>query len=259
MLTLPAIQLEADLLFSLTTHSLFSTGSSRPTDASLHGPSFVLQRYTDQRPSDASALHLHALILERLGSHEPAVAQLARCVAVLETAYEESEDPLVERKFAIAQSNLGRLQLAVGDSEAALEAFAGALGLAGADDTSTEATALRVHAHFGSGLAYYWKGDLDETLGSFQSALDELDARPIGHAKDKITVLLAQALWDTGGGEEMEAAKSTLLDTFVRLPCCYLRRTDSRLTHAALLQRDRRLEQRSGRHRACRDGLHLAR
>lgn len=211
-LPLPS-QLEADLLFSLTTHSLYSSATDRPALSTLHGPAFVLKRYTDQRPKDASALHLHALISERLGSYDTAVAQLARCVSVLESTYEESEDAQVERKFAIAQANLGRLQLAVGDNDAALEAFAGTLGLTPADDMGTEATALRVHAHFGSGLAQYWNGQLDDSLRSFQSALDELDARPIGQAKSQVTVLLAQALWHTEGEEEREVAKSTLLET----------------------------------------------
>lgn len=71
---------------------------------------------------------------------------------------------------------------------------------------------MRVHAKFGSGLANYWLGELDESLGMFQAALDELQEKPMGVMKDQVSVLLAQALWGMGGEEEKEAAKSTLLE-----------------------------------------------
>ena len=209
-------QLEANLLYSQSTYDLFAT-SSPPSSSVLHAPSFALQRFCEQRPTDATALHLHALIAERLGQYDLALAQITRSVAVLEQAYEESETPEVESRFAIAQSNLGRLHLALGNYTSSVDAFAGTLGLISPEDESVRARRLRVHAKFGSGLAQYWLGELDESLAMFQAALDELESRPMGAMKGQVSVLLAQALWGMGGEDEKEAAKSTLLEWSVVL------------------------------------------
>ncbi|CED83821.1 TPR repeat-containing protein [Phaffia rhodozyma] len=204
--------LEANLLFSKTTHDLFSAPIRPPSKSILAAPMFALQRYCEQRPKDATALHLLALISERLGDYEAASIQISKCVDVLESVYEESEDPTTERQFAIAQSNLGRLKLAVGDYTASIEAFSGTLGLVTPEDTEKEARRLRVHAKFGSGLAHYFQGELDESIDMFQSALDELQEDPMDRMKDQVSVMLARVLWSLGGTDEKEAAKETLLE-----------------------------------------------
>jgi len=100
----------------------------------------------------------------------------------------------------------------LGNYQSSIDAFAGTLGLVSPEDDSVRSRRLRVHAKFGSGLANYWLGELDESLGMFQAALDELEEKPMGVMKDQVSVLLAQALWGMGGEEEKEAAKSTLLE-----------------------------------------------
>jgi superkiller protein 3 len=210
------VQLEANLSFALATYELFAT-STPPSASILHAPAFALKRFCEQRPQDATALHLYALIAERLGQYDLALGQLTKAVSVLEAAYEVSEDVEVEAKFAIAQSNLGRLRLASGEYQLAVEAFAGTLGLIDAADDSVQSRRVRVHAKFGSGLAHYWLGELDESLSMFQAALDELETKPMGRMKDQVSVLLAQALWAMGGEEEKDAAKNTLLEWCVLL------------------------------------------
>jgi superkiller protein 3 len=69
-----------------------------------------------------------------------------------------------------------------------------------------------VHAKLGSGLANFWLGEMDESLGMFQSALDELTGKPMGGMKGAVEVLLAKALWSMGGEDEKEAARSTLFE-----------------------------------------------
>lgn len=207
-------QLEANLLFSKTTLDLFSAPTP-PSKSILSAPYAALSRYCEQRPKDANALHLLALISERLGDFDAASAQISQCVEVLESVYEESENPLVERQFAIAQSNLGRLKLAVGDYAASLEAFSGTLGLIAPDNSEEEACRLRVHAKFGSGLAHYFQEELEESIDMFQAALDELQENSIGQMKDQIAVMLSRVLWSLGGEEEKEAAKETLMESYV--------------------------------------------
>ena len=129
-------------------------------------------------------------------------------------AYEETEDPIIERQFIIANTTLARLRLAVRDFEGALGSFQSALGLlpeeAGGDKV------LKSQCLFGSGLASFKLGALDAAIENFEAALvaagDDL------HMRGHVTVLLAQTLWATGTEEGRDLAKSQLLDWYVRAP-----------------------------------------
>jgi superkiller protein 3 len=126
---------------------------------------------------------------------------------VLEAAYEETEDPVIERQFTIANTTVARLRLAVRDYEGALGSFQSALGLLPEEG---EDRVLQSQCLFGSGLANFKLGALDMAIQNFEEALvaagDDLQMR--GH----VTVLLSQTLWATGTQEGQEAAKSQLLD-----------------------------------------------
>lgn len=169
---------------------------------------FVLDRYCQERPNDESALHLFSLVCERIGHYDLAIELIAKAISILETKYEESEDPAIEKQFTIANVNLGRLRVANGDFEGAMESLETALGLIG-DDDSSESRALRTQSHFAMGLSKFKCGDLSGAMESFQLALDSAgeDLTMIGH----VSVLLAQAFWSLGGDEAKESAKSQLL------------------------------------------------
>jgi superkiller protein 3 len=128
---------------------------------------------------------------------------------LLEAAYEDTEDPAIERQFTIANTTVARLRLAVGDYERALGSFQSALGLLSEEG---EDRVLKSQCLFGSGLASFKLGALDAAIENFEAALtaagDDLYMR--GH----VTVLLAQTLWATGTEEGQEAAKSQLLDWY---------------------------------------------
>jgi superkiller protein 3 len=138
---------------------------------------------------------------------------------VLEAAYEESEDPVIERQFTIANTTAARLRLAVRDYEGALGSFQSALGLLPEEG---EDRVLQSQCLFGSGLANFKLGALDVAIQNFEEALvaagDDLQMR--GH----VTVLLSQTLWATGTQEGQEAAKSQLLDwcAIMDLLSCWL-------------------------------------
>ena len=176
---------------------------------------FVLDRYCQERPNDESALHLFSLVCERVGHYDLAVELIAKAISILEAKYEESEDPGIERQFTIANTNLGRLRVANGDFEGAIESLETALGLIG-DDDSSESCVLRTHSHFVTGLSKFKSGDLNGAMESFESALGFAgeDFTMTGH----ISVLLAQALWSLGGDEAQESAKSQLLQWYVDEP-----------------------------------------
>ena len=73
---------------------------------------------------------------------------------------------------------------------------------------------LRSQCLFGSDLASFKLGALDEALESFEAAVvaagDDL------HMRGHVTVLLAQTLWAIGTEEGREAAKTQLLDWYAR-------------------------------------------
>ncbi|KAI0063698.1 superkiller protein 3 SKI3 [Artomyces pyxidatus] len=181
---------------------------------------FVLDRYVKQRPADASALHLFALVCERIGHAELAREVAGRAIGVLEAAYEETEDPVLERRFTVATVSLARLRLAAGDYAGAGEAYQTALGLLGdaeeGADEGAETRALRVQCHFGMGVASMKMGMVGEAVEMFEGALDaaggELQVR--GH----VVVMLAQTLWATGTEEGRESAKAQLLECITADP-----------------------------------------
>ena len=174
---------------------------------------FVLNRYCQRRPQDPSGLHLLALVCERLGHYSFGEELVERAIAKLEVAYEETEDPEVERRYTIANATLGRLKFSLGSFAESLTAFESVLGLLAEkeaeDDTSR---ALKVQAHLGAGLAHFFQENLNEALGAFEEGLasagDDLKLR--GH----INIVLAQTLWALGTEEAKEAAKTRLLEGY---------------------------------------------
>lgn len=200
----------------------FDQKPNTPISDSLLAPFFSLERYIHQLPRDSSALHLAALLSERLDIFEGATAFARRCTEVLEHAYEQREDLATARKFAIASATLGRILVANGEYDDAISAFEGVLGLVsrgevpdGEDEKEKKTvTILRAQALFGSGLAQFMTGNLEAALSCFETALEEIPSS-MTDIKGQITVLLAQTLWGLGSGESRETAKSLLLDWYV--------------------------------------------
>ncbi|KAG6878535.1 hypothetical protein C0993_004433 [Termitomyces sp. T159_Od127] len=176
---------------------------------------FALDRYCGRRPDDATGLHLYALVCESLGQYETAANKLMRTIAILEAAYEVSEDPIVERQYTIANSNLARVRLALRDFEGATQSFESALGLLPEDD-KPETKVLRVQAHFGCGIASFLQGDLGAALANFEAAME--NARDDKTLRGQVTVLLAQTMWATQDTEFKENSKAQLLECITSDP-----------------------------------------
>lgn len=216
------MQPEADIEFAKREFSRAS--SSTPSE--LFPAFFILSRYCKQRPSDASALHLYALVCERLGHLSRAVELLGQTISILEAAYEESEDPVIERRFVVAHVNLARARLAVGDWEGALEGYQTAFGLLPEPEVEVEGAersdhedgqtaVLRTQCQFGSGMASYKMDQFQEALEFFEDALASAggDVRMRGH----VVVMLSQVLWSLGTEEGRESAKAQLLEWYAHL------------------------------------------
>ena len=177
---------------------------------------FVLNRFVQRRPRDPSGLHLLSLVCERLGHSSLGQETVERAIQILESAYEETEDPEVEKKYTIANITLGRLKLSQEDYDGSIGSFESALGLlADKEDDQGSTQVLRVQSHLGKGLAYFMQGNLETALGSLEDGLECAGDKPVlrGH----VTIMLAKTLWAIGTEEAKETAKSRLLERYV--PC----------------------------------------
>jgi superkiller protein 3 len=136
--------------------------------------------------------------------------------AAAESRYEEFESPKDLSHFALAKSDLARVQLASDDYTSAIESAETALQLSSdesADDLKPdERRKCRLSAHLSAGLAHYYEADMDEALAMFNAALDESD----GNAD--VICLLAQVLWAKGGERERDVARAQLFDSIEKNP-----------------------------------------
>lgn len=203
---------EADLEYASRMFNCLSRLRSRttlPSGELYIPPFFSLDRYCRRRSNDPSALHLFGLVCERLHHEELGIQIISASIKYLEAAYEQAEDPQIERRYAIANTTLGRLLLAAGKYEAANECFDTAFGLLPSEgDKST--IALRALCQFGSGVAHFRMGDLQEALNFFEVAQEMASSESV--VRGHVTVLLAQSLWALESDESRELAKSQLLE-----------------------------------------------
>lgn len=203
--------LEADLALALGAHARSLNPMARDTTA-LHQPAFALKRYTHSRPRDAAAQHVYALVCERLGLADNAVAALETAVELLEQEFEASESADTEANYTVALANLGRVRLAAGKYTEALESYTNCAELA-AGSAEPRVAALVVQARLGSALAHFWLQDLDASLEAFQSALDA--SKNDDALTDELVVLLSRTLWGVGGEDARDAAKTHLMEWWV--------------------------------------------
>ncbi|KAI0644651.1 TPR-like protein [Trametes meyenii] len=211
--TLTATVPEADLEYATRLFKQINeSAKSRSRSREAFLPAFfVLDRYCKQRPQDASALHLFGLVCERIGHVNVGIDLLGRAIALLEAAYEETEDAAIERQFTIAHTNAARLRLSAADFEGALESYQVATGLLPEQPEDAEGRVLLAQCQFGAGVANFKLGQLAEALGLFEAAMATAADQPVirGH----VVVLLAQTLWAIGTDEAKESAKTQLLQS----------------------------------------------
>ncbi|ORY31409.1 putative translation repressor [Naematelia encephala] len=202
--------LEADLALAASTFMPFLVPGSKLDASILQQPAFALRHYVHQRPTDAIAAHLYALVCERIGLIDESVSSLERATLLFEAEFERTESTEIETQYSFALCNLGRLRLAAAQYDAALKAFTDLWGLISdtpPDDES--ARSLRIQVKLGQALALFWLEKVDESLEAFQAALDECGDET---SKEEVAVILSRTLWGLGGDDAREVAKSHLLE-----------------------------------------------
>ena len=176
-------------------------------------PLFSLHQIQYQAMNDLPFQHLSALFAERTGDFTEAIENLTSLCEKLEAEYEQSESPATLAKFAQAEADLARAQLAEQDFASASSSAETSLDLSeDQEEKSAARTKARLSAHLTAGLASYHQGEVDKAISMFQSALSEMPQDP------DIICMLAQVLWAKGGEEAQNLAREQLLDCIEKHP-----------------------------------------
>ncbi|KAG1839594.1 hypothetical protein C8R48DRAFT_782038 [Suillus tomentosus] len=164
-----------------------------PTTDILLPAFFILRRHSQLFSADGWGLHTFGLICERLGKLEQDVEYINCAITLLETAYEEKEDPIVECQFVIARTNVYFLKM-----------------------QGHESQFLRLRSQYGPELAPFKMGDLQATMVTLQAALESApDDRVL---RGQVTILLTQTMWAIRTPEFRESADGLLLDCITSTP-----------------------------------------
>ena len=175
-------------------------------------PLLALNQLKSQAPSDLACRHLFSLFAERVGNFDKSVLDLELVCSQLEVEYEISESPISLARFAQVKADLARMQLASRDFEIAGENATTALDLSADEEDSKSRRKVRLSAYMTAGLAFYYRGSMDQSIEMFKNALSDTRGNP------DIICLLAQVLWAKGGENEREVAREQLLDCIEKHP-----------------------------------------
>ncbi|UTT94715.1 hypothetical protein NDA17_001206 [Ustilago hordei] len=202
------------------------------TEGTLSGASFAMSAYIMGTPDDVDALHLSALICERLGQVDLAKERIEKAAGLLEERYEKTEEVGVARQYAVAEANLGRIRLAGGDHIGAAEAFQAAVGLLDGGDGEEEEVGeggdgkienelirdAKVQARMGLALARYFSDEKEEALSTIQEAIASASESDSRATQLDLTLHHAKLLFAIQGKSGIEGVKSHLLSNIESSP-----------------------------------------
>ncbi|RUP47706.1 hypothetical protein BC936DRAFT_145426 [Jimgerdemannia flammicorona] len=209
--------LEADYGYASAAFNQAAASTANTSGGLLVSPAFALQKYTEQKPEDPTALNLLGLVLERLERYGRAAEAFASAVLSLESQLEQgvATIELVKPRLAKVHANLARVLCASGDFAGSIASYTTSLEMTA--DGSTDA--FRIYCHLGAGIAYYFDGQLENSLQMFEIALSETDvegdAVGLADVRKDVVVLLSQVLWALGTDEHRDLAKAELFRWFV--------------------------------------------
>lgn len=169
---------------------------------SLLEPLFALEKLNQKLGNDPLILRLSSLLSERARAFSEASTKLETVCETVEKSYEETESETELVKYAEAKADLARMYLGQRRFEDAVESANLALDLSGEIDNVKR---CRLSAHLTGGLAYYYLGQMEESLEMFKAALEESNSNP------DVIVLLSQVLWAKAGEDERDVAREQLL------------------------------------------------
>ncbi|CAG8518907.1 7674_t:CDS:2, partial [Dentiscutata heterogama] len=223
--------LEADYGFAYQAFTRYKNSPSIHKNL-LMSPTFALQKLSEQRPDDAASLNLLGLLFERLNRPDRAVDAFTDVIVAIKksiqkeqqsaTLHKDSQEKslsnltLLLRRLAYAHGNLGRVLCATRNFSDSITAYTEALELIEQQEngSSTSIISFRIYTMLGTGLAYYFNDELENSLQMFESALNAADnpeqESSVAEIKNDVVVLVSQVLWALGGVEHKNLAKEEL-------------------------------------------------
>ena len=147
-----------------------------------------------------------SLLLERDQQLKAALESLLRLSEILEQKYEEAEDVAILQKFCIVKSDIGRISLALGQFEEAVESSSTALDLS---QTLEDLEKTSLSSQIVVGLGHYFMRQMDDAIDVFQTVLSE------SNEDVDVMLLVARALWAVGGDRGKEVAIQQIQDWYV--------------------------------------------
>ncbi len=123
------------------------------------------------------------------------------------------------RKLAYVQGNLGRVLCAIHDFPGSISAYNRSLSLIEQDNMAAK---FKIYTILGIGMAYYFNGQLQDSLQMFETALNETDnpeqtngGTSIDEVRKDVVVLVSQVLWALGEDEHKNLAKEELFRWYI--------------------------------------------
>ena len=157
----------------------------------------ALQKFVEIEQNDGSAFNLLGLLFERQGRYMDAAKSFHAAFEILASA----EEPDTKKIMSVA-ANHGRACLSSGSYNEAIQSYSLVLG-------SLELPGHVYHI-LGCGLAYYFNGQLEESLNQFQRALEDCKDDEKTEIKSDVMLLLSQVLYGLGTEQHISLAKEQL-------------------------------------------------
>ncbi|KAJ3339919.1 Superkiller protein 3 [Entophlyctis luteolus] len=201
-------EIEVSFSYALSAYEKFATsgrGDRDPTQ--LIDPTFSMLKFNEIREDDVAALTLQGLLYELQGRFDLAVEAFSRGLS----AARQQQHP--KEKDCLA--NYARGLLAAGFYSEAVGSFSELF------EESNDPLKINVLDKVGHGVALFFCSRLEESLTSFQDALDALalteDPKCLVSLQNKVSIMLSAVLYALGTDVHVDLAKEQLMEC-VRRP-----------------------------------------
>ncbi|KAJ3035493.1 Tetratricopeptide repeat protein 37 [Rhizophlyctis rosea] len=177
-------------------------------DAALYSTAAVcLLKFVERRRDDPAALNLLGLVLERQGQFPRAVEAFDGAMAALTRSTKVNHEQVSQLRKVL--ENRARALCAAGQYTESAATYARMAELGGSD-----ALAL-----VGSGIALYFDGRLQESLLSFEGALQAVGGQAgQSYLQQDVMLLLSQVLYALGSDQHVDLAKQQLFQCIATDP-----------------------------------------
>lgn len=171
----------------------------------LTAAAYGLDEYFKKTPNDPFALQCALIILERLHNYSSAHKVASNLVQCLEVRFEKSQKNSELFNYAVVKSQLGRIQLGLGNYTSAIEGAELSQSIL-LDFSSESANSSRISNNLVLSLAYFHLNDFDKTLEFLEELLKT------SKNTRSLIILIAKILYTVGSEDAKEIALQELVE-----------------------------------------------